>query len=211
MLSQLKALREVMGVPLAKVRVESASFGATYRVCELAQCQGMCCYDGVFLEAPEVDALTTLCREHRDYLHGLGVTLPPEQLFEFIGNRSRRRVKTRLRAFSYRPSAELPAHFTATACVFRLEDGRCSLQCLSLHLGSEPWHFKPMGCWMHPLELKLGIVPRITVAGGGLSRFAGCTQCGLRQAEGKSGYEVFRDELAALSRLLDQDLLPEGV
>lgn len=196
---------------MAKIRVDSASFGAKYQVCDLERCQGMCCYDGVFLETPEVTALTALCSEHRDFLHEVGITLTPEQLFEFVGDRGSRRVKTRLRTFDYRPSANLPKHFTATACVFRLEDGRCSLQCLAMHLGYEPWYFKPMGCWMHPLELKLGIVPRISVAGGGLSRFAGCTQCGLRQSEGTTGYQVFGDELAALSRVLDQDLLPERV
>jgi hypothetical protein len=73
-------------------------------------------------------------------------------------------------------------------------------------MGKDPWHYKPMGCWMHPLELHLGPNPKLSVSGNGDSQFSAKTQCGRKCSTGKTGYQVFRRELEVLSDILGQDL-----
>ena len=208
MLHRKHELKRLMGAFGRTVELDVESFSATYSVCELGQCQGMCCYDGVFLEAPEVTVVNALLREHQSRFHSLGIDLTEPVLEPGERESGRKGIRTRRVPFVYRESAALPDHFNRTACVFRCHDGRCALQQLGADLGEDPWSYKPMGCWMHPLTLTLGPRPRLSVSAQGRDTFSACTQCGLRRERGESGYRVFRRELEVLSDILDQDLTP---
>ena len=59
--------------------------------------------------------------------------------------------KTATRAHDYR-SADFPAHFTRTRCVFADAKGYCELEKLARTNGMHPWSFKPTTCWMFPLQ-----------------------------------------------------------
>ena len=195
-----------MGRIEGKVSVDHESFLACYEPCALEVCQGMCCYDGVFLQTAEVTVIEALIRSEREAFLQLKIDLQASPIVLERHASGSDRAKTRTVPFDYLPSAELPDRFQRTACVFRCGDGRCSLQVLAMNRGLDPWAYKPMGCWMHPLELTVGSNPRVTVSGGGKNPFSGCTQCGRQQRRGKPGYQVFQRELDVLSDFLGQDL-----
>ena len=167
----------------------------------------MCCYDGVYLESCEVDAIESLVVDHGERFRELGIDLSSPPVSEEPQSDGKTRRRTATRPFDYQESAELPGHFERTACIFRCEDGRCSLQQISVDLGENPWHFKPMGCWMHPLELRLGAKPTLSVSGEGKNSFSSSTQCGRSCTSSSNGYQIFERELGALSEVLGQDLL----
>ena len=171
MLAVARELRESIGIGDQAVRVDSASFSRSYEVCDLARCQGMCCYDGVFLEAPEVGVVERLVREEGDHFKHWGIELDGGAFEQERKSSGCFQTKTATRSFDYGAQAELPTHFASTACVFRCSDGRCSLQRLSVELGYDSWQFKPMGCWMHPLELNLEGEPSLSVSSRGVSSF----------------------------------------
>ena len=206
MLSQRKELKRQIGIGGSSVTVDHRSFSSSYALCELSVCQGMCCYDGVFLEPTELTVLETLIQDERDRFEDLGIRWGETPFLLTSGRGGSVRARTSLQPYDYQEEAELPRDFQSTACVFRCQDGRCSLQQISVDVGEDPWHYKPMGCWMHPLELHLGQNPKLSVSGGGRSPFSARTQCGRKCSAGKPGYQVFRRELEVLSDLLDQDL-----
>lgn len=206
MLSQKDELKRQIGLAGRAVAVDFQSFSSSYDLCDLAACQGMCCYDGVYLETPEVTAIEALIGEERDRFEQLGIRWTSSPLNKERQKGGQSRTRTALQFYDYRESARLPDGFKSTACVFRCSDGRCSLQQIAVDLGKDPWYFKPMGCWMHPLELRLGPNPTLSVSGGGASPFSARTQCGRQCAKGSSGFRVFRRELEVLSDLLGQDL-----
>ncbi len=210
MLSLAKELREIVGLNERKVRVDAASFSRSYQLCDLSKCQGMCCYDGVFLEAPEKQAIDKIVSEEGGRLEEWRIDLEAGATTLEQKSDGRRQAKTRTRPFDYEDRALVPDHFGATACVFRCPDGRCSLQRISAERGHHPWYFKPMGCWMHPLELSLDGQSTLSVSSFGRSPFSASTQCGKVCGEGRSGFDVFKGELEALSVVLGQDLLGEN-
>ena len=207
MLSQRDALVAQIGPVTVPIEVDRRSFSALYSTCDLNRCQGMCCYDGVYLEAPEVTELERLIAEEKGRFSAWGMTVDLEALVRESARSGRSQVRTKLVPFRYADRARMPSHFESTACVFRCSDGRCSLQRIAMERGLDPWYFKPMGCWMHPLVLELGKPVRLSVGGTEDSRFASCTQCGMRRNSGKTGYDIFRRELEVLSDWLAQDLL----
>jgi hypothetical protein len=206
MLSQLVELKRQIGIEGQTVAVDYRSFSSSYSLCELSVCQGMCCYDGVYLESSEVTVIESLIQDMRDRFENLGIKWEDSPLLVEAGGSVSSRTRTSLQPYDYRNEARLPKGFQSTACVFRCQDGRCSLQQISVDMGKDPWHYKPMGCWMHPLELHLGPNPKLSVSGGGDNQFSARTQCGQKCATGKTGYQVFRRELEVLSDILGQDL-----
>lgn len=207
MLSVRDPLVAQIGPMVEPIEVDRRSFSARYSFCELDRCQGMCCYDGVYLEEPEVTVLERLISTEKERFKAWGMDVNSRSLVREHSETRRARVRTKVVPFRYSDTAGLPSHFESTACVFRCSDGRCSLQRIALERGLDPWFFKPMGCWMHPLVLKIGNPGLLSVGGAVHSRFASCTQCGSRRDHGLSGYEVFRRELEVLSDWLAQDLL----
>ncbi len=207
MLSRKRELRQSIGIGGSKVQLDDQSFSQSYRLCDLAVCQGMCCYDGVYLDSCEVDVLESLTRDQAGRFRALGIDFSSSPITRERQPDGTIRYRTATHPFDYGQSAEFPEHFERTACVFRCGDGRCSLQQIAVDLDKDPWYFKPMGCWMHPLELRLGAKPTLSVSGFGKSPFGSNTQCGRSCAGGAPGYQVFERELRALSEVLGQDLL----
>lgn len=116
--------------------------------CDIEQCEGMCCYDGVYLEPQEEDFLRELVAKVPQLRAGL-----PEEFIvdghwegEYLGR------KTATRPEQYR-SQDFPAHFTRTRCVFGDSRGYCTLESFARARGVHPWTFKPGVCWMFPLDV----------------------------------------------------------
>ena len=110
--------------------------------------------------------------------------------------------------------ANYPAHFEDTACCFLLDDGRCSLQALSMARSKHRWYYKPTGCWLHPLTTDhappccIGLHDdssdpfRLPNYNGFVTR----TFCGNRSETGPPARETLREELAFLGAILQREL-----
>lgn len=177
----------------------------------------MCCYTGAALQRASARVLESLVQTEADALAGLGAELPP-------GRVTRRRgpvwpftvtvTRTRPHGFSSEVDG-YPAHFADTACVFRLGDGRCSLQVLSERQGRHPWHYKPLVCVLQPI--KLGTAPGVSLFlptqatdPSRTARYPGYAVhafCGRTCPGGAPGWQVLGPELAYLGALTGQDLL----
>src|SRR5438067_126581 len=132
--------------------VDAESLRRPLQRCDLAVCKGMCCHDVVYLEDDEAEVLRELAVREADFFAALGLRLPELVVIEgsFLGLVEGPKTATVPRAWRDRVP-NYPPHFADTACCFLLQDGRCSLQVLSEARGKHRWHFKPTGCWLHPL------------------------------------------------------------
>lgn len=168
--------------------------------CDLSQCEGMCCYDGVYLEKGEEEQIRAVVEAHPDFF-----TFVAQPLFVDGNWRNLvtgRKIATVPHAYQ---NLQFPAHFPQTRCVLRLPDARCSLQVLATRLGKHPWTYKPKACWMHPLlrEGPQGLVPppihhtddpdRIDEQYPG---FVTYTPCGQHHEDGSPWEEVLAEEIA---------------
>lgn len=117
------------------------------KVCEIGQCEAMCCHDGVYLSEAEEARLQRLVEGTPE----LRARLPAEFIVDgwWYGRKLGRKTATRPHA--YRNPA-YPAHFPRTRCVFADEAGWCELQKLGLRRQQHPWRYKPFTCWMFPLD-----------------------------------------------------------
>lgn len=199
--------------------VDAQSFKRRVARCEISVCQGMCCYDGVYV-APEAAAvIERVARAHAEFFAGLHLTLPDRVIVEGDWPWKMGGLKTAVacRPFS-KTVAGFPLHFADTACVFLTADGRCALQLLSVHLGRHPWHFKPVKCWMHPITLE-GEARAVLLLHDertdpyrlpGYDGFVSRIFCGRTCPEGAPASAVLADELTFLSRIVGRDLLTEA-
>lgn len=202
----LDALRE----NCAEAPFVASSFERYIERCDPAECLGMCCYDGVYIDAGTEDALAALVSDRRGDLEGIGAILP-EAIFEdgtFNGEMLGRKTATRPFAYDGKV-ADFPGHFEQTACVFLIDDGRCSLQALAIADGRHPWDYKPPTCWVHPIKVSAsGIVlhdedddPHVLPEYPGYvsrTRCGGCSGCG------DPARTVLADELEYLATILDR-------
>jgi hypothetical protein len=199
--------------------LDVASFHRHYRACALAECVGVCCHGGVgFYLEEEPETIRGLVRRDPDFFakHGLAV---PDSLFAEKTNprTGATELNTGKRDCIY-PDGLLAAHFPSTSCVFRRDDGACTLQLQGLEEGRPGWWYKPLACWLFPIELECAGEPCIRVAHASTDEyvdvdypgFTGFIRCGAEwQSGGEPAYKVVAAELAALSKLLDRDLLSE--
>lgn len=172
--------------------------------CDLKECKGMCCYDGIYLLDGEERYLKEIVAEYKDFFEFL-----PE---EFITRDNWKNVvvgqKTAVRKYDGY-NKNFPEHFEKTKCVFAFEDGRCSLQTLAEELGIHKWTFKPTGCWMFPLDTINGkIFPSpVTHAedpdmiAGDYPGFHTYTECGKHKEDGSPWQESLEEEVSHLQRL----------
>jgi hypothetical protein len=202
----------------AGIHVES--FHRPLRGCDLAECKGMCCHDGVYLEADEAEVVASVARQEATFFHSLGLGVPTPAVVEgnwrdlIVGPKT----ATVPRAFSRRVPG-YPSHFNDTACCFLTEDGRCGLQVLSAARGHHRWHFKPTGCWLHPIRTDhspshpLGLCDERTdpFHFDDYPGFVSRSFCGRTPADGPPAYETLREELLFLGSILGRDLLAEIV
>lgn len=113
-----------------------------------------------------------------------------------------------------------PPHFSDTSCVFLTDAGHCGLQLLSGQQGRHPWHFKPFGCWLHPIVLagnaergRRVVLPdeEFTDPGepSGTPNFVCSTRCGATDPAGAPAHEVLDEELRCLGATVGRDFLGE--
>jgi hypothetical protein len=114
---------------------------------------------------------------------------------------------------------DYPKHFNNTSCVFRLSDGRCSLQLLALEKGLHRWYYKPISCWLHPISISFDEeIPKISLHNyetdpyclpnydGYVSR----TMCGSVKECGDKAHQVLKEELRYLGAIINQNLMIDG-
>jgi len=199
---------------LAAAPVHVESLLRPLQRCRLERCRGMCCYDGVYLGVEEAEVVARLARTEATFFAALGLHLPREVVVSGAWENVVSGLKTAVAPWPEARGVEgFPAHFNATACVFHLPDGRCGLQALSAARGRHPWHDKPTGCWLHPLtpayaeKHALGLEDEQTDSCR-LPHYDGFvphTPCGGTFDQGRPAYEVLRDELEFLGRIVGRD------
>ena len=200
-------------------RVDAGSFRRRVARCEISACRGMCCHDGVYLGRESAAAVERVAREHAEFFADLGLRLPDRLIVEGDWPWKRGGLKTAVRP---RPFSGMiggyPAHFPDTACVLLAQDGRCSLQLLSMRLDRHPWYFKPIKCWMHPITLEGEARATLLLHDEqsdpyrfpGYDGFVSRIFCGRSRADGRPASSVLAEELAFLSRIVGRNLLAEA-
>jgi len=196
------------------IEVDHDAFHRRYHLCDLRACRGMCCYDGVYLHEEEERAIDSIYRQSHEFLR---LSLPVFPETPVVDGPSRGKPagrKTALRPAVYAGKENYPDHFSKTTCCFIAENGFCSLQSLAVAQGKHPWSYKPLGCWLHPMTVRDGVLTIPTSEGdpnkrAGYPGFVSSTECGLVRSCGSPGYEVFAEELRTLGQILGRDLLRE--
>jgi len=177
--------------------------GPWLAACDIDQCEGRCCYDGVYLQPGEEAFLRELVQR----LPALAAKVPAEFVVdgywdgEFMG----RKTATRPETYS---AADFPAHFTRTRCVFGDSRGYCELEKFAREGGQHPWSYKPTTCWMFPLQDEDG-APSTPVSGpeddpyrtADYPGYASCLPCGRHQTQGG---RPWRESLAREVAYLEQ-------
>lgn len=183
----------------------------------------MCCYDGVYVSDETAGILSELVREEAAFFRDVGLVLPEQVVVDGEWRGVVAGKKTAVRAHDYsRTVPEFPAHFNNTACVFWMQDGRCSLQVLSTARALHPWFYKPIDCWLHPIAVEHENGGCITLYDDrtdpfkfpGYPGYATQTRCGAVVDQGNPAHVVLADELAflggivglALKRLSEADM-----
>jgi len=199
-------------------RVDAQSFRRPVAECQLSDCRGMCCYDGVHVSRESADVITHLTQTHKEFFAGLGLDLPDRVIVQGEWQWKRGGLKTAVKPRDFSHTVEgYPAHFQDTACVFLTREGRCALQLLSLHVGRHPWYYKPVKCWLHPITVE-GDEEGVLVLHSetsdpyrlpGYDGFVSVIFCGRSRPDGTPASTVLSQELTFLSRIVDRDLLAE--
>ena len=164
--------------------------------CDLSACEGVCCYDGVYLEPGEDRRVRAVVKAHPAFFHFL------PKVYLLSGQGGGGGVKTATRPYVYR---QRPAHFTDSRCVFALADARCALQVLAVEEGRHPWVYKPRACWLHPLRVNAtgAIAPPASPAedpdrNSDYPGYTAFTPCGMDREGGEPWEEVLGEELEFL-------------
>lgn len=175
-------------------------FALKLSVCDVRECEGRCCYDGVYLQAGEEAFLLELAAR----VPALAAKLPPEFIVDGTWNGEYLGRKTATRPVDYR-AADFPAHFTRTRCVFSDAAGLCELEKLAISGGQHPWTFKPTTCWMFPLQDEVGAAAEPVrgpeedpYATAGYAGYAGCVPCGRHDPQGVPWRQALAREIAYL-------------
>jgi hypothetical protein len=177
--------------------------------CDIDQCEGRCCYDGVYLLPAEEQFL----RELVERVPALRAAVPEQFIVDGYWGGSYFGRKTATRAHDYR-SRDYPAHFSRTRCVFADARGLCELEKLARSNGMHPWSFKPTTCWMFPLQDEDG-EPAPPVGGPEDDPFhsdeypgyAPCVPCGRNDPQGRPWREALREEIDYLEQAAQLPLL----
>ena len=197
----------------ANAWVDASAFELQIARCSLSTCRGMCCYDGVYVDDETAVVLKDLARTRASDFSEMGLPLPKDVIVhEEWHDGTVSGEKTATKPFPFRSLVgEFPSHFNETACVFHLDDGRCGLQVLAENDGKHPWFYKPLTCWLHPIDIspaeitihnELNDPLRFPDYDGYVSR----TICGRECRNGSPARDVLREELDFLGQILDRDL-----
>ncbi len=205
---------------LARAAVDVPSFRRALRRCDISHCQGMCCYDGVYVSQLSAETLMRIARREAASFAGLGLDLPDRVIVDGDWKWKKGGLKTAVRPRPFSRTVQgFPSHFRDTACVFLAPDGRCSLQLLSVQQGRHPWYYKPVKCWMHPITIEGEEETRIVLHSVetdpfrflGYEGFVSQIFCGRTCVGGAPASAVLRDELEFLSRIVGRDFVSEAL
>jgi hypothetical protein len=177
--------------------------------CDVSQCEGMCCYDGVYLEEGEEERIHAIVKAYPDFFS----FAPPAFITDgtWRNRVAGRKIDTAPHRYQ---NPHFPAHFSQTRCVMSLPDARCALQVLATRFGKHPWTYKPKACWMHPLlrEGPNGVVPPPPhpeddpdCIDASYPGFVTYTLCGRHQENGSPWKHVLAEELAYYQQLQRDD------
>ena len=193
-----------------------SGFARPLTACSLANCHGMCCYDGVYLDAPMEAQVSVIAQARRLAFADMGLDLPASVVVDGSVGGVRYGRKTATRPWAGDQAfAGFPAHFENTSCVFHLDDGRCGLQVLAIQDGLHPWAYKPTSCWLFPITIHRGAI-QVFDETSDPSRydaypgFVAFTRCGATCLTGRPAREVLREELRYLGDILGRDLIAEA-
>ncbi|GFO64521.1 hypothetical protein M1B72_16415 [Geomonas paludis] len=167
--------------------------------CDPAGCQGLCCYDGVYLLPGEDELIRAVVGRYPEHFAGL----PGEYIVAGSWPDGTRGVKTATRPFAFTTDA-FPPHFNHTRCVFATSDHMCLLQGLAVHLGVHKWTFKPTACWLFPLTIKEGELAPPPLPGEpdpdyvdeSYPGYVTFVPCGTFAPDGNPWQQAFADEIA---------------
>ncbi len=204
-------LRE-LGQSLAGLRIDEEALKRPLSRCDLRNCAGTCCHDGVYLSGEEARVIRELVAEARREFELIGLDLPEKVVVYGNWRGKFSGPKTATRVAPMREMAEdYPEHFPETRCLFLMPDSRCGLQVLATERGLSPWYFKPATCWMHPLSITRGPdeKPILTLYDGetdpqkydDYDGFVCRTHCGRTCESGRPAREVLADEIAMVERI----------
>jgi hypothetical protein len=200
-----------LGAQARRVELDRAAFDRPLRHCELARCRATCCHDGVVTGAEEAAVVRGVVADHAGQLADWGWRVAGDC---FQQEQERLRTATRVAAAA-ELAEDFPAHFARTRCVFLDDAHRCVLQRLALAAGHHPWFWKPVSCWMHPLQIRPAPVPcgspllTVLLPEEDRERFASCTHCGRPDPDGQAAREVLAGELRMLQALAGRDFAAE--
>jgi len=216
------AYQETAGILAEQLRealVDHEAFGQKVKACELERCKATCCHDGVYLSKEEAEGVRSLLDVHGVKFDEYGLSLPDLPIIEVRGGRS---LKTATREAEEDELADDYAeHFPKTRCVFLDREGRCGIQRLAMDQGTEPWFYKPLTCWIHPIVImpisRERTRPLVTLVSpendpqksDGYPGFASCTHCGRPDESGKKARQVLAAELEMLGKISGRDILGE--
>jgi len=208
---------EAFASSLKDASFNSASFRRPLPMCDINECGGMCCYDGVYVNGEEERVLTRLASDSAAFFASVGAPVPTNPIIDaaWMGTSGGR--KTAVVANNFREKiSEYPAHFDSTACVFLTPEGRCSLQLLAEQERKERWYYKPIVCVLHPIRVSLqdkiiDLPSRETDPHNqpNYPGYSSVTHCGSCSRAGQPASEVLRPELEYLSKILGRDLIAE--
>lgn len=196
---------------LTDVDFNANAFQRRISQCDLKDCKGSCCYDGIYLSEESAATILKLSVEKASFFKSIGLKLPKSVIVQgnYHDQFSGPKTATRPHPFSSIASNH-PRHFNDTACVFMLDDGRCSLQVLGESENKHRWHYKPVDCWLHPIyiddqdDLCTVTLPDEDTDPYRTSDYPGYTcftQCGRTDQSGDKAIDVLKEEIACLSKL----------
>jgi hypothetical protein len=210
-----RAMKDALRERCKEMRIDGKSFARKLGRCDLNACRGMCCYDGVYLDAATEAAIALIAEARRPAFSAMGLDLPEAVVVDGYVGGVRYGRKTATRPV---PADEIypdhPAHFNRTRCVFRFLDGRCGLQVLAVQDGVHPWTYKPTACWLFPIKIHDGRIALFDETNDpsryeDYAGFIAYTGCGRTCSEGRPAVEVLEAELGHLGAILERDLIAE--
>ncbi len=207
---------EALARAIREAAIDYPSFEQKLSPCDLEKCRATCCHDGAYMSREEAGVLLEIVDQHRTNFEAYEIDLPATPIHP-----AGRSWKTATReAEPHELADDYPEHFPQTRCVFLDSAHRCTLQRLSVDLQMPAWHYKPITCWMHPLNLSMGKpgdrpVLRIhspetdPQVSPGYPGFAPCTHCGRPDSAGIPAAQALAPELAELEKLAGRQLRRE--
>jgi len=201
-------------------RLDKAALNKPLTRCDLSQCQGTCCHDGVYLESDEADTLRKLASDKAAFFKDLGLDLPKKVVVygKWRDESAGPKTATRAEPMS-KNTPDYPGHFPDTQCVFMLDDRRCSLQVLAESERRHKWFYKPFTCWLHPIAISgSGGIAEITLYDrktdphnfSDYDGFVSRTPCGqIRENCSAPAWQVLDEEFEILEKLSNRPLRKE--